>query len=245
MDIKELTKTDEDSIEYTAKFLRGDCREVLKDLPNNSVDLVLTDPPYAISNGAIVTNTFSGYTSDKGDWDVYVDPKDWVPDCCRVLNPGGIFISFGVFGSLIDIWDELKIAKMNFQSHPVWEKSNPAPSLQRRMLTHANELLLIFSKGKPWYFDYEASKTYNSGKQLKNVFKFSTARKQAGVTRKPVKLISMLIDIFSPVGGMVVDPFVGSGTTVTEALKLNRNGIGFEKFQEQWDFLEKLTSDDI
>lgn len=209
-------------------------------LLKESVDLLLTDPPFGISNGANssgASSDFSGYSSDKGNWDVEIPAGQWVPPAVESLRQGGMFAVFGTFGSLVPIFLELKKCQMRFQSHITWHKTNPAPSIHRRMLTHANEIILVFSKGSHWTFDYAYSKTV-TGKQLHNhvemdsvpdfTFDIAAVRKVGGVTRKPPVLCDRLIRLFSRPGDLVLDPFVGSGAIVEAAAAAKRRWLAIE-----------------
>lgn len=219
-------------------LLQGDCREIMPNLVPGA-DLILTDPPFGISNqnnSSGASSDFSGYTSDKGEWDIEVAATEWVPEACRLLKPNGLFACFGTFGSLVPIFQELEKCSMKFQSHITWHKTNPAPSIHRRMLTHANEIILLFSKGPGWYFDYAYGKSINAGKQLHNHFDCAAVRKQAGVTRKPPELCKKLIQLFCPPDGIVLDPFAGSGAIPEAAKDTGRSYIAIEKLSEcyQW-----------
>lgn len=210
----------------------GDCVQVLAGLQALGADMVLTDPPYGISNRRNangVSGAFSGYTSDKGEWDVEVPADRWVPLACGALRPGGIFACFGTFGSLVPIYQALEAhPEMQFQSHPTWHKTNPAPSIHRRMLTHANEIILVYSKGPRWTFDYDYGKTINRGKQLHNHFECSAVRKVHGVTRKPPALCEKLIRLFTRPDDLVLDPFAGSGAIPEAAHRAGRRWVAIE-----------------
>lgn len=221
----------------TYKLHRGDCRSVMlecKDRPN----FILTDPPYGISNrnnSDGVSSEYSGYTSNKGNWDIEVPAKDWVPLACNMLVDGGLFACFGTLGSLVPIYNELEFLQMTFQSHIVWRKTNPAPSIHRRMLTHANEIILLYSKGPRWTFNYEIAKSLNDGKQMHNNFDYAAVPKALGVTRKPLGLCKALIQIFTNEGDLVFDPFAGSGAILETALLCNRRASGVEIDKERYD----------
>jgi len=99
-----------------SRIIHGDCRDYLPKIKD--VSLVITDPPYGISNSTnlnITGGIYSGYTSNKGSWDTKV--TDWVGPACDTLVNGGIFICFGVFGSLIPVFIDLEKYGMKFQSH--------------------------------------------------------------------------------------------------------------------------------
>lgn len=215
----------------SGQIIPGDCRDALPQY-EGCAHMVLTDPPFAISNSKNSSGTskaFSGYTSDKGDWDTEVPAELWVPKAYQTLVPGGIFACFGVYGSLIPIFQQLQSMGARFQSHIIWHKTNPAPSIHRRMLTHANEIILVFSKGSNWYFDYQYSKTLNFGKQCHNVLNEPAVKKVLGVTRKPPLLCEKLTRLFCPEGDVVIDPFAGSGGIPLGVQKANRAYVAMEK----------------
>jgi site-specific DNA-methyltransferase (adenine-specific) len=230
-------------------ILMGDCREQLKHVPLGTVAMVLTDPPFGVSNQGNVSGAsldYSGYTSDKGEWDVEVPAQEWVPLAIKTLHPGGIFASFGTFGSLVPVFLELKRLDMRFQSHITWHKTNPAPSIHRRMLTHSNEIILVFSKGSNWVFNYDYSKSL-TGKQMHNhfvdppdlTFDVPAVRKQFGVTRKPVNLCEKLIRLFTREGDIILDPFAGSGAILEAAIRSGRQAIAIEKRLDLENYLKQ------
>lgn len=217
------------AFESRSIVIQGDAIEELARL-TEPVDLVFTDPPYGVSNQANASGVswgYSGYTSDKGVWDVTVLAEQWVPPACRILREGGMFVVFGTFGSLVPIFLELKRLGMQFQSHITWHKTNPAPSIHRRMLTHANEIILVFSKGSHWTFDYEYSKSL-TGKQMHNHFDVAAVHKVMGVTRKPPVLCERLVRLFTRPNDVVLDPFAGSGAIPQAALASERRSIAIE-----------------
>lgn len=211
-----------------------DCRNILPSIPKNSVDLIFADPPFNISSKNMVSTPWCGYSSFKGKWDLFegdynLFTKKWVSECYRILRKGGSIYIIGVFGSLISAFSTLEKLGAKFQSHIIWHKTNPAPSVHRRMYTHANEIILVYSKGKNWCFNYKVSKEYNKGKQLHNVWDIPAVRKKWGVSRKPPALLERIIRISSNEGDLVLDPFLGSGTAMEECYKWKRNCIGIEK----------------
>lgn len=214
----------------TPTIVHADCREALLHYVAE-VDLILTDPPYGVSNkrnAARASAAFSGYSSNKGAWDVPVAANLWVPAAAAALRPGGIFACFGTLGSLAPIFFELEQLNLTFQSHITWHKTNPAPSIHRRMLTHANELVLVYSKGAKWTFDYAYAKSLNHGRQCHNHFDLPCVRKVLGVTRKPPVLCDRLVRLFTKPGDVVLDPFAGSGAIPEAAWRAGRRAVAVE-----------------
>jgi site-specific DNA-methyltransferase (adenine-specific) len=220
----------------------GDSHNVLFDLidKNVKVDLIITDPPFIISNSFNlpnnkIENTYSGYKNYKGDWDISVpNHAMWIDACWQLLKPGGIFCIFGVMGNLSTYYDNVlrrykeRYSDMIWQSSIVWEKSNPAPSLFRRMYTNANEFIMVISKGKGWTFNYEIAKQFNDGKQLKNVWKCAAVRRVMERTRKPYGIVTRLTQVLSNPGDLLLDPFCGTGSILETAIKDGRNCIGID-----------------
>lgn len=205
----------------------------MEEIPDSSVQLIFADPPYNISSTNYVGKKNS-YTSLKGEWDILTQDEEHsnavnlITDAKRVLTPTGTICISGNFGSLVPYWVELHKHEFKFKHHLIWRKPACAPCVHRRALTLSHEIILIFSKNEKYYFDYEISKTYNDNKQLRDVWDIPAVRKQFGATRKPPKLLERLITIYSAEGDVILDPFMGSGTTFEEGVRLGRYPVGYE-----------------
>ena len=127
----------------------------------------------------------------------------------------------------------------------VWEKTNPPPNLGRRTFTHSTEVVLWASKAQKgskhrYVFNYDEMRAENGGKQMQTVWKFGAAgraEKKHGKhpTQKPVALIDRCLRASTNPGDVVLDPFMGSGSTGVAALALGRSFIGFESVEEYVD----------
>ena len=110
-----------------------------------------------------------------------------------------------------------------YRNQLVMAKKNPLPSLSKSNWRSAFEVCMYLTKGKPAVFNFV------SQAECKNVFHFSnTHRQTAHPTEKPLDLIKLIIQVSSDEGDLVVDPFMGSGTTAVAAKELDRNYLGFE-----------------
>jgi site-specific DNA-methyltransferase (adenine-specific)/modification methylase len=125
-----------------------------------------------------------------------------------------------------------------------WKKTNPMPNITKRMLTHSTEFIVWFAKDTGWTFNYDIMKKYNNKKQLKDVWEFALCQGQerlkknnraAHPTQKPLKLFDRLIEMTTKENDIVLDPFIGSGTTAISCINYGRNYIGIENNKEYYD----------
>ena len=237
---------------FVNKNVEGDCVEVMSKLPSGSVDLILTDPPYNASNGGVNlphNRTGGPYFKVNEEWDKfgqysdYVDfTRRWVKEGDRVLSAEGNIMVCSSFHNIGEVIIVLKERGYKFINLITWRKTNPMPNITKRMLTHSTEFIAWFSKGKGWTFNYEDMKKYNKGKQLKDVWDLPACQgtervkgsngRAAHPTQKPTKLFKMLVEMASKEHDIVLDPFVGSGTTSVVCQELNRNWVGVDSNAE-------------
>lgn len=233
---------------------RGDCFKVLKKIEDNSIDCIITDPPYFLSNGGITCKSGKMIKVDKGEWDKRQEYDDffsfnlnWIKESYRVLKEGGTLWVSGTLhniytiGSIVDSMEDFKIL-----NNVTWVKTSPPPNLSCRFFTHSTETLLWVRKGKKskHYFDYLYMKELNGGKQMKDVWKIGRAKKNEKLfgkhpTQKPEELIERLILASTKAGDTVLDMFSGSGTTGAACLKNGVKFIGIEQEDEYYRIIKK------
>jgi len=228
-------------------IIQGDCIEELKKLPENSVDAIITDPPYMISQeGKKLSRKSLSSKSwkrnmdvklDFGKWDSFKDEKEffdftesWFKESIRVLKPKGwIYVFFDK--QKLGYFDLLLSKKYGIKPRTVfaWLKSNPCPSFRKVNWLSASEFIWVGSKGE--------CKLKNFLKQTE-MFNYmitpnkSSYGKTKHPTEKPLILIEKFVEVNTNEGDIVLDPFLGSGTTAIACLKLNRRFIGIEKEEE-------------
>lgn len=218
-------------------LMQGDCLEKLKELPDASVDLVLTDPPY-------------GTTQCK--WDTVVSFDEMWSQVNRVCKKRAAQLMFGQmpFSAALCMSNP-----KNFRYEWIWEKPNATGFLNaNRMPMKAHEQILVFygalptfnpqfAIGKKYsvsngrkssvYGDYHTVKTQNSGKRFpKDVLRVHRAActgKRYHPTQKPVELLRYMIRTYSDPGCVVLDCFMGSGSTGVACIQEGRDFIGIEK----------------
>lgn len=216
----------------TNRIYRIDAIEGLKRLEDKSIDLIVTDPPYNIAAADRLTMKSGTPVSTLkvwGAWDRF-HPFDYdvlimqvISECYRVLKPGGAFYMFtareqnGVFVR--------KAVERGFtyRNQLAMVKKNPIPSLSKTNYRSAFELCMYLTKGKPSVFNFV------SQAECKNVFHFANTHRQTKhPTEKPLDFIKLLIRVSSNDGDLVLDPFMGSGTTAVAAKTLGRCYLGFD-----------------
>src|SRR3989344_2349376 len=234
--------------ELINKNHEGDIIDIMSKLPAGSVDLILTDPPYNASKGGVNlpdNKTGGAYYKVNEEWDKfdkYSDylefTKKWIKESDRVLSERGTIM---VCCSLHNIGEVVMSLKgLNYKPLNIitWRKPNAMPNITKRMLTHSTEFIVWFAKGKNWTFNYDNMKRYNYGKQLRDVWDFPSCQgperikgnegKSAHPTQKPLNLFRRLIEMASKEGELILDPFIGSGTTAIASEELGRKWIGID-----------------
>ena len=212
----------------------SDFRDFLQSLDKNSVDLVLTDPPYTISRKTGFSSVKKGVrrfavSMDFGKWDhEQIDLKAFAEETCRVLRPGGTAIVWYDVWKISHLYEALTDAGFKMLRLIVWKKTNPVPLNSRRTyLSGSREMAVVGVKGgNPTFHsvydggdyvdligDYERPIPRHSGKRIHP-------------TQKPLDLFQEIIRKHSNSGDLVVDPFLGSGTTAVAALQENRKFSG-------------------
>jgi site-specific DNA-methyltransferase (adenine-specific) len=228
----------------------GDSLEWLNSLREEIVDCIWTDPPYLLSNDGITCVAGKMVKVYKGEWDRsrgfeldHEFNRTWLKACHRVLKPAGTIWVSGTLHVYPSVGMAMQQEGYRILNDIVWEKPAPPPNLGCRCFTHSTEILLWATKarkgGKERYiFNYEHMKNENGGKQMKNVWRMvppGSQEKQFGKhpTQKPISLVARCLRASTHAGDLIVDPFVGSGTTGVAALQSGRNFQGCER-EEQY-----------
>lgn len=224
-------------------LINGDCFQVLKTIEDESIDLVLTDPPYFLSNGGTTCKSGKTDSVNKGDWDSIENFSDqvehtkiWISQVKRILKSDGAIVVSGTMHNIFIVGYVLQEIGFHILNNITWEKTNPPPNLGCRCFTHSTETIIWAAKSKKskHRYNYQEMKLENDGKQLKDVWRSSTISKHEKAngshpTQKPLWLMERLINATTLKGDLVLDPFMGSGTTGVACLNLGRNFIGIEK----------------
>ena len=230
---------------YTFRLNDGiDSAQLLAD---RSVDLLLTDPPYGISNaytceGQVprrLRKNGSDFIMPKGhfgDWDGPIEPREWTD--AVLPKVGGWAVMFCAQAQIGEYSDILKAHKFNAVGTLVWQKTNPVPFNHKYKPINAWEALVIGKRPR----------TKFNGNVVHNVFQCKSPSPQQRIhrTQKPLPLVEEFVRLFSDAGDLVFDPFAGSATTLIAALGLGRQVLAYEKdptiFQMACDRIVKTGS---
>jgi DNA modification methylase len=208
-----------------------DCVAGMMEIESESVDLILTDPPFNIS----VKNNFNTLGNRKGidfgEWDKDFNLIEWIPEAIRTLKNSGSIIVFTAWEHLGQIANALRENGCTPKEAIQWQKNNPMPRNRDRLYVTTCEFAVWGVKGKGWTFNRQRD-TYEN-----TVFKYPivSPKERIHPTQKNVELIKDLINIHSNNGDVVLDPFMGSGTTAIACMETGRNFIGFELDKQYYD----------
>lgn len=225
-------------------LIHGDNLVVLRKIPTSSVHYILVDPPYNLGE-VTFQNTEKQYSRVVEEWDNQWESETdyamwcwkWLYESQRVLVDGGAISVFCSHHNIKEVkycLDEM----LTFRNMIPWYVTNAMPIKFAKKIgvyAHSCQYILYYSKGPVRHFDYEFLKGINDGKQHRDIF-IEPARKHnknlKHPTRKPDALISKLIQAHSKPDDIVLDFFMGSGTTALNAKRLGRHFIGVDREME-------------
>ncbi|MGZ8415571.1 MAG: DNA methyltransferase [Methyloceanibacter sp.] len=231
------------------RIIVGDCIGELALLPEASIDLVFADPPYNLQlNNELLRPDNSRVDAVDDAWDKFGSfaaydafTRDWLSACRRVLKPSASLWVIGSYHNIFRVGAILQDLGFWVLNDVVWRKSNPMPNFRGRRFTNAHETLIWASMGPKarYTFNYEAMKALNEDLQMRSDWLFPICsgserlREECGrkthPTQKPEALLHRILLASSHPGDVVLDPFLGSGTTAVAAKRLGRHFIGIER----------------
>lgn len=226
-------------------LINDDCFSVLKNIPDHSIDLILTDPPYNIakySTGNMKFNWRSEINNDLAEWDLSeLNPKDLIGEFKRVLKPNGnifIFCSYNIIGEYHKVFDP----EFDTFQFMVWHKTNPVPNFRKSSFLNSCELIVsCWNKGHTWNFtnqrdmhNFIENSICMGSERVKN-----KDGKSLHPTQKPVAILEKIVKIASNENDLVLDCFNGVGSTGVASLKNNRRYLGIEIDKTYMDATEQ------
>ena len=226
---------------------QGDCFDLMKELPDGSIDLVLIDPPYLISKKSNF-NTGGSWNdinnpkhrktppkTDFGEWDkTEFDLNETLKECYRVLKQSGTLIVFYDVWKIQDLKDKATANKFKQIRLLRWDKTNPVPvNSKTNYLSNVSEYFISCVKGSKPTFNSE----YDKGIYTYPIC--SGNERTEHPTQKPLVLIEALINKHSNKNDVVLDCFIGSGTTAVAAINTGRHYIGYELEPKYFEIAKK------
>jgi len=239
-------------------LFHNDCIKVLDSLPENSVDMIFADPPYFLSNGGISCKAGKMVSVNKADWDKsngmdkdFAFTYNWINSCRRVLKDNGTIWISGTMHNIYQVGFALQKLKFKILNEISWFKPNAPPNLSCRYFAHTHETLVWARKNEkiPHIFNYALMKQWDDkitpvGKQMRSIWHIPLTPKSEKAhgrhpTQKPIELLKRIITSSTEPNAVILDPFVGSGTTGLVASMLNRKFIGIDKEKEFLNLTKK------
>lgn len=225
-----------------ATVYRGDSLHLLRSIPTDSVDAVITDPPY--SSGGLMRGDRTSKTSSKyvmsgtkvAHPEFYGDNRDqrgmlawcslWMAECVRIVRPGGYLMVFTDWRQLPTFSDAIQAGGWVWRGIVVWDKTEGVRP-QMGWFRAQCEYILVASNGGMGKEQGREVRVCAPGCYRENV----RSAKKRHITGKPVNLMKRLMEVLPP-GSVVLDPFAGSGTTALAAKEMNLKSISIEISEE-------------
>ncbi len=231
------------------KIYNMDCMEGMKQLPDESIDLVVTDPPYKIvqggcSNKAVTINACGGILNKHDGDNIELVKKgkifnhneiqfnEWLPEIYRVLKDNSHCYIMINGRNLAEL--QMEAEKVGFRFHNIiaWDKGNATPN---KWYMQRLEFILFLFKGEAKNINNMGTTTLLQVPNIKRGTKLHP-------TEKPTDLMKILIENSSKENDLVLDPFMGIGSTALACKETGRNFIGFELDKHYYELAEKRIS---
>mgnify|MGYP001567224298 FL=1 len=232
--------------EYINKIICGDCLQIMKGMPDKSVDLVLTDPPYELEERSSygqkpLAKSLQKHRDELKEKNL---TKSLGIEWCREIPRLQKNINCLIWCSRLQLKDYLNyfIDELNCNFDIlIWNKTNAFPTFNNKYITDKEYCLFFRTKGAVAYIeDYESAKTiFVSGLNSKDKNSFGHP------TIKPLNIIKRLVKNHSKENDIILDPFLGSGTIAVAAKQLHRNFIGIEISEKYCEIARQRLSQDL
>lgn len=222
-------------------LIQADCMGVVKNIPDKSINLILCDPPYNLakySTGNMKFDWRSEINNDIAKWDLTeLSPSDFIEEFKRILSPTGnifVFTSYNIIGK----WHAVFDSEYDTFQIMIWHKTNPIPNIRKSSFLNSCELIVcMWNKGHTWNFSKQ--------NEMHNFFEspicMGSERLKAPKhpTQKPIAILKHIINIASNENDLILDMFMGVGSTGVAARELNRRFIGVEINTDYYNASEK------
>ncbi|MBN2045882.1 MAG: site-specific DNA-methyltransferase [Anaerolineales bacterium] len=234
------------------RVLHGNCLEILASLPERSVDLIFADPPYNLQlQDKLFRPNMTEVIGVDEHWDQFSSfaeydafSRDWLGECRRILKDTGAIWVIGSYHNIFRLGTIMQDLGFWMLNDVVWVKTNPTPNFRGTRFANAHETLIWAKKDENsrYTFNYHAMKGLNEEKQMRSDWwlfphvtgaeRFLMAGQKVHSAQKPEALLYRVLLASSHPGDVVLDPFIGSGTTGVVAKRLHRQWVGIERDAE-------------
>ena len=238
------------------KIYNQDCIDGMKTIPDGKMDLIVTDPPFAINFKAKKANynrtasrVLSGYNEITKE-NYYEFTLNWMSQCFRILKESGGMYVFSGWNNLADILNAIEEIGFITVNHIIWKYQFGVVTNRKFVTSHYHCLYICKNDKKRKFFPYERfgkEEKNNQGRSLhykdkEDVWEIKReywTGDEKTPTKLPAEIIKKILQYSSEEGDLVFDPFLGSGQTAVVSKLLKRNYIGFEIVKEYFDFISK------
>jgi len=218
----------------------GDALQLMKDIPNESIDLIITDPPFAIDFKAKRSNynrksenVLEGYNEIPKE-KYYEFTFSWMKEAYRILkNTGSMYVVSG-WTNLKDILNALDDVGFITINHIIWKYQFGVFTKRKFVSSHYHILFVAKNKKK-----YKFNKIEHYPEDVWIIKREYWTGKKKTPTKLPVELVKKMMLYSSDEGDLVFDPFLGSGTVAVVAKMLNRHYLGFEIVPEYYELAKQ------
>ncbi len=233
---------------FLDQIIQGDCIQAMAELPEKSVDLIFADPPYNLQlHNTLWRPNLTRVDGVDDEWDQFASSeaydaftRQWLQACRRVLKDTGTIWVIGTYHNIHRVGSILQDLGYWILNEIIWIKANPMPNFRGVRFTNAHETLIWAQKirGARYTFNHHAMKALNDDLQMRSDWLLpicsGTERlrlngQKVHPTQKPEALLYRVILASTNRGDVVLDPFLGSGTTAVVAKRLGRHWIGIER----------------
>lgn len=240
---------------FLNRIFNRDALEGMREIPNNSIDLIVADPPYGLGKDY-------GNDSDKKDATALLQwTREWLSLAIPKLKPTGSLYIFATWRYSPEIFVFLK-SQLMMVNEIIWDRKVPSMGGSTRKYSSVHDTIGFFVKSKDYYFDIDSiripydeetkkarsrsifvgKKWLEVGYNPKDVWTVSRlhrihAEREEHPTQKPLEIIERMVKASCPRNGIVLDPFAGSGTTVAACLLNERHFIAYEINSEYYEII--------
>ena len=247
--------------DFKNKIINGDSLEELKKIPRETFDLIFADPPYNLQlKGELTRPDRSKVSAVNDKWDQFENFKkydeftyEWLNECKRILKKDGAIWVIGSYHNIFRVGTAIQNLGFWILNDVIWNKNNPMPNFRGTRFTNAHETLIWASKSEKskYTFNYQSLKCLNDDLQMRSNWSLPICSgserlkkngKKIHSTQKPESLLHRILLATSNKNDLILDPFLGSGTSAAVAKKLGRNYFGIEKEKNYFKAAEQRVN---